>query len=62
MSSSRGPSEDLSSSSPLSSTKNSGLTDTGQAVPTTDRLPRCLFDPDFLKERAYHRLGFFGVP
>jgi hypothetical protein len=38
------------------------FTDTGQAVPAEDRLPRRLFDPDFLKERANHHLAFFGFP
>jgi len=27
-------------------------------VPTQDRLPRCLFNPDFLKEGSNHRLAF----
>jgi len=37
-------------------------TDTGQAVPGEDRLPRRPFDPDSLKEPANHHLAFFGFP
>lgn len=56
----------------LSSTKF-GFNDTGQVVPSQGRLPRCLFNPDLVKESAYlgkrnctwnrncHCSAFFGL-